>query len=134
MRSKPSKGARKMSMLAIVATFFRIRGRITRSEWLSRLIMAALFCSAFGGLFGHFFGDFGSGSFAVLFIGCAIALAVRRLHDVDRSGLAVAAAIVPVIGPIWLFIQLLRRGVAHENRYGVDPASHADYLKVDIAR
>lgn len=123
-----------MPFLALIATFFRIRGRITRGEWLSRLVIAAVFCAAFGDLAGRFLGDPGSGAFAILFLGSATALAIRRLHDIDRSGLGVAAAIVPVLGPIWLLVQLLRRGVAHHNRYGADPASHSDYLQVDIAR
>ena len=32
-----------------------------------------------------------------------------------------------------LLVQLLKRGVNHPNRFGVDPASRGDYLAVNIA-
>lgn len=123
-----------MSIIALISAFFGFRGRLARSEWFTRLMIAALFCAAFGDLLDSFIGNLGSGLLALVFIGCAVSLATRRLHDVDRSGLALAIAIVPVFGPIWLLIQLLRPGVRHENRYGPDPTAHSDYFKVDIAR
>jgi uncharacterized membrane protein YhaH (DUF805 family) len=45
-------------------------------------------------------------------------------------------ALVPVIGPVWLFIELgLLRGTPHENQYGLDPlAIDSDYLSVNINR
>ncbi|WP_240655532.1 DUF805 domain-containing protein [Paraburkholderia phosphatilytica] len=118
----------------MLATFFLPHGRITRSVWLTRLVIAALACAAFGGLTSAWFGSVGSGVFALLFIWAAFALAAQRLHDVGRSGRALIAVLVPVLGPLWILIQLLRRGADHPNRFGADPASRADYLQVDIAK
>lgn len=123
-----------MPFISLLATFFLARGRITRSEWLTRVATAALICAAFGNLAGTSFGAAGSGCFALLFLWIAIALATQRLHDVGRSGKALVVAIIPVIGPLWVLVQLLKRGVDHSNRFGADPASRADYLVVDIAR
>jgi uncharacterized membrane protein YhaH (DUF805 family) len=59
-----------------------------------------------------------------------IALAVRRLHDFEKSGwfylLYVILAAIPVIGLIvslgWIIIMCLR-GTAGDNRFGPDPLS-----------
>jgi len=94
----------------------------------------ALLCAAFGSLAGRFSGDLGPDALALVYLGSAITQSVRRLHDVGRSGWVFLFVLVPVIGPIWLIVQLCKRGVAHENRFGADPTSRSDYFKVDIAR
>jgi uncharacterized membrane protein YhaH (DUF805 family) len=118
----------------LFAAFLLPRGRITRSEWLTRVAIAALVCAAFGSLAGASFGASASGCFALLFIWIAIALATQRLHDVGRPGGALVVAIVPVVGPLWVLVQLFKRGVDHSNHFGADPASRVDYQLVDIAK
>ncbi|WP_147426612.1 DUF805 domain-containing protein [Trinickia fusca] len=122
-----------MSFISLFSAFFLTRGRIGRSEWLTRLVIAALTCAAFGSLAGTTFGERGEDLFAVLFIWCAVALAIRRLHDVGRPGTALFIVVVPILGPVWILIQLFKRGLAHPNRFGTDPASRDDYLQVNIA-
>jgi uncharacterized membrane protein YhaH (DUF805 family) len=114
--------------------FFKRQGRITRGAWLSRLAVAGLLCAAFGGLAGRFAGETGAGVCALLFVWAALALSIRRLHDIGRSGSALWFTLVPVIGPLWVVVQLFKRGAAHENRFGPDPASRDDYLQVNISR
>jgi uncharacterized membrane protein YhaH (DUF805 family) len=123
-----------MTSLSFLSTFFGWQGRITRSEWLTRLVVMALLCVAFGNLGAHFLGDPGAGIFALIYLLCAVTQSARRLHDVARSGWSQLMLLIPVFGPVWLLIQLFKRGVAHENRFGQDPASRSDYFKVDIAR
>jgi uncharacterized membrane protein YhaH (DUF805 family) len=123
-----------MSTSDLFPLFFLLRGRITRGEWLTRIVIAALVCAAFGSLASSAFGSTGSGLFALLFIWVAIALATQRLHDVGRHGSALFAMLIPVVGPLWVTMQLVRRGADHPNRFGPDPASRADYLRVDIAK
>jgi uncharacterized membrane protein YhaH (DUF805 family) len=125
--------SQKMSFVSFLTAFFLAGGRITRMEWLTRVAVAALFCAAFGSLAAAVIGDTGSNLFSLLFIWSAIALAAQRLHDVGRAGSSLLVAVVPVVGPIWVLVQLLRRGVDHPNRYGADPASRSDYLTVNIA-
>lgn len=115
-----------------MGAFFLMRGRITRSEWLTRVTASALFCAAFGN-FAAAVGEIASDIFSLLFIWSAIALSTQRLHDIGRAGSALLVAAVPVIGPIWVVVQLFRRGVDHPNRFGADPASRSDYLTVNIA-
>ena len=56
------------------------------------------------------------------------------MHDRGRSPLWLLAAAVPVLGPLWLFIELgLLSGTPGENHYGPDPLTlDTDYLTVKI--
>ncbi len=49
-----------------------------------------------------------------------LAVSVRRLHDLDRSGWWVLLAFVPVIGWIVLLIWYVSRGTIGPNRFGDD--------------
>jgi len=50
-----------------------------------------------------------------------LAVVVRRLHDVGKSGLLVFIVIIPVIGLIWLLIVLAGDGYPGRNKYGENP-------------
>ena len=51
----------------------------------------------------------------------ALAVAIRRLHDTDRSGMWYLIALVPVIGPIALLVFCVQDGNAGMNQYGASP-------------
>lgn len=51
----------------------------------------------------------------------SIAVAVRRLHDVGKSGWFILIALVPLIGAIWLIVLYARDGEAGPNKYGANP-------------
>ena len=42
----------------------------------------------------------------------ALAVTVRRLHDVGKSGWMLLIVFIPLIGPIWLLVLLLQKGVS----------------------
>jgi uncharacterized membrane protein YhaH (DUF805 family) len=50
-----------------------------------------------------------------------LAVGVRRLHDIDRSGWALLIAFVPVVGWIILLIWFLQKSDAAANRFGPAP-------------
>ena len=50
-----------------------------------------------------------------------IAVSVRRMHDVDRSGWWLLIAFVPLIGAIVLLVWFCSRGTSGSNRFGPDP-------------
>ena len=58
---------------------------------------------------------------ALLFILPQISVTVRRLHDTGRSGWAYFIALIPLIGPILLFIWMCKKGTEGENKFGADP-------------
>jgi len=54
-----------------------------------------------------------------------LALATARLHDRGRSAWALSAALLPIVGALWLGWELaFRRGTRGTNRYGPDPHTH----------
>ena len=113
---------------------FGWHGRVGRTTWLLRIVGLALLAVAFGLLAGSLLGDAGSAVVAALFAWCAGAVSTRRLHDIGKSAWSLLVLLVPVVGPLWLLFQLTRPGVEGRNRYGTDPESRFDYLRVDIER
>jgi uncharacterized membrane protein YhaH (DUF805 family) len=56
---------------------------------------------------------------AVLIPGLAVA--VRRLHDVGKSGWMILIALIPIIGAIWLLVLMVTDSNPGENQYGQNP-------------
>ena len=50
-----------------------------------------------------------------------IAVGVRRLHDINKSGLMILVGLIPLIGWIWLLILYVKEGDHGVNQYGEDP-------------
>ena len=50
-----------------------------------------------------------------------LAVAVRRLHDVGKSGWMLLIALIPLIGAIWLLVLYLTDSNPGENKYGPNP-------------
>jgi uncharacterized membrane protein YhaH (DUF805 family) len=50
-----------------------------------------------------------------------LAVTVRRLHDVDKSGWWYFISLIPFVGPIWLLVLTLTDGTSGPNQYGPDP-------------
>jgi uncharacterized membrane protein YhaH (DUF805 family) len=62
-----------------------------------------------------------SGIYALAVLIPGIAVAVRRLHDSDRTGWWVLIALIPIIGPIVLIFFLIQDSTPGENRFGPNP-------------
>jgi len=58
-------------------------------------------------------------SLAVLIPG--IAVSVRRLHDIGKSGWFLLIALIPLVGPIWLLVLQCTDSVNGENQWGENP-------------
>jgi uncharacterized membrane protein YhaH (DUF805 family) len=50
----------------------------------------------------------------------SLGLAIRRLHDLDRTGWWVLLGLIPIIGWIILLIWYCTKGTAGSNQYGPD--------------
>jgi len=58
----------------------------------------------------------------LLWIYMVLALSIKRLHDRDKSGWWYLICFVPLVGPIWLLVELGMLGGTHGiNRFGPDP-------------
>lgn len=73
-----------------------------------------------------------SGIFAILYfiyglamIVPAIAVAIRRLHDTDKSGWLLLLGFIPLLGFIILLVFYIQEGTSGPNKYGVGPEPDA---------
>jgi uncharacterized membrane protein YhaH (DUF805 family) len=95
------------------------RGRARRSEfwWFTLFNIAGSFVLGFldSLLFGH---EVLSALFALGTLIPVLAVTVRRLHDVDRSGWWILIGLVPLIGWIVLLVWYVREGTPGLNQFG----------------
>jgi uncharacterized membrane protein YhaH (DUF805 family) len=101
-------------------------GRATRKEywyfWLV-CVLSALVILSVGGLMGPAgkdVADFVFGAFLLSIVVPSLAVTVRRLHDIGRSGWWILIGVVPLGGiVIWVFAALPSE--SGENQYGPNP-------------
>lgn len=103
-----------------LSKYVTLEGRARRSEYWYFALFAFL-CSIvltfIGGLIKFpFLGYLAS---IALFLP-SLAVAVRRLHDTDRSGWWYLIGIVPIVGVIWLLV-LFCTDSKPDNQYGPNP-------------
>ena len=60
------------------------------------------------------------GLYVIVVLIPSIAVSVRRLHDLGKSGWMLLIALIPIIGAIWLLILFVKEGEQGENEYGPD--------------
>lgn len=100
-------------------------GRASRKEyWLFFLFcfLSTVALTTIDQLIGIYDPESGYGIFSGLFsLGIlvpAIAVAVRRLHDTNRSGWWVLISLIPLVGPIGLIVLFCFKGTQGDNRFG----------------
>jgi uncharacterized membrane protein YhaH (DUF805 family) len=54
-----------------------------------------------------------------------IAVAMRRLHDTNRSGLWMLLSLIPLVGPIILLVFMASEGTPGDNNFGPNPKAIA---------
>ena len=114
--------------LKVLKQYSDFKGRARRKEYW----MFTIFNIIFGGIamtldsvFGIAIEGVGYGPLygiyaLVLFIP-GLAVAVRRLHDIVKSGWMLLITLIPLIGVIWLLVLLLTDSNSEENLYGENP-------------
>jgi len=60
----------------------------------------------------------------------SLAVAVRRLHDINKSGWFYLVGLIPIIGGIWLIVLLATEGDRGPNQYGPD-SKNVSNLEID---
>lgn len=70
-------------------------------------------------------GGFGviSSLYSLAMIIPGLAVSVRRLHDVGKSGWMILIALIPLIGSIWLLVLYFTDSQPGANQYGPNPKS-----------
>ncbi len=59
----------------------------------------------------------------------SLAVAVRRLHDVNKSGWFILINLLPVIGFFWYLIVMCKAGDEGSNQYGNDPKNEDNLIE-----
>ncbi len=120
------------NQLPVTYLLFTTRGRITRSEYAhATVLIVCTFYVLYTALY-HTAGAWSTWLLYPLLYWSAWASACKRLHDLNRSGWWLLAALVPLFGPLYLaFLLFLRRGRRLDNRFGSSPLAPIDYRKND---
>ncbi len=107
--------------------FADFNGRARRKEyWMFALgnILIAIVLMIIGMVLGKNGGQIAFilyGIFALAIIIPSLAVCVRRLHDIGKSGWWIFISLVPFIGGIWLLILTLMDSTPGANLYGPNP-------------
>lgn len=108
--------------------FTSFEGRIGRqSYWMGVLALVAV--SVVAGVLDAILGTAGEGGYGIVTILAALAiiypalaLYAKRWHDRGKSGWWSLIGLVPVIGGLWMLIELgILKGTTGANQYGADP-------------
>jgi len=114
--------------LKVLKQYADFSGRARRKEYW----MFVLFNIIFGigaiildNLLGLAFQEIGYGLIYILYVLVmfipGLAVSVRRLHDIDKSGWMILGGLIPIIGAIWLLVLMVTEGTWGENKYGANP-------------
>ncbi|MBD3614527.1 DUF805 domain-containing protein [Kingella kingae] len=132
---KPTKDKSEYSLWdyaisVIKDNYANVNGRARRKEYWGFILFYNLILTGLQiiGLIGYAISNTVGAIFSIPFYLFALAAlvpsvtaAVRRLHDVNKSGWWLLIAIIPVIGAIWLIVLLCQDGTAGENQFGHNP-------------
>lgn len=113
---------------SVLSKYVDFSGRARRSEywWFALFsVLVGIVTFALDAALGTDFEGSSSGLITVianlaLFLP-SLAVAVRRLHDTDRSGWWLLIALIPIIGAIVLLVFFVQDGTAGQNRFGPSP-------------
>jgi len=107
--------------------YLTAQGRVSRKQWWLWLVLPifviSLILSLIDGAVGTYDPESGlgllNGIWTLIVIIPSILVHIKRFHDRDKSGWWVLIALVPIIGAIWLLIELgFLAGTPGPNRFG----------------
>jgi uncharacterized membrane protein YhaH (DUF805 family) len=103
------------------SNYVNFSGRACRSEywfWTLFVILAEIVTSIIDWVIGA---SVTTSLFGLATLLPSLAVAIRRLHDLDRTGWWFLLAFVPIVGWIILIIWYCTKGTEGSNRFGPDP-------------
>jgi uncharacterized membrane protein YhaH (DUF805 family) len=119
--------------LKVLRQYADFSGRARRKEyWMYSLInfIFVTVASILDNATGMAIEGIGYGPIYIIFVLATlipgIAVSVRRLHDVGKSGWMLFVALIPIIGVIWLLVLAVKDSQPGSNQYGENPKSIED--------
>jgi len=114
--------------LSVLKKYAEFSGRSQRAEYWYFVLFNIIIVFVLGfidGIIGTFdpVSGYGliSGLYTLAVLIPAIAVGVRRLHDVGKSGWMLLIGLIPLIGFIWLIILMVIDSNPVNNKYGPNP-------------
>lgn len=114
--------------LAVLNKYTVFTGRARRKEYWMFVLFNFIFAVAamlLDNLIGTAMDGVGYGAIYIIYALAVflpgMAAAVRRLHDVGKSGWMILIAIIPIVGAIWLLVLLVTDSQPGDNQYGPNP-------------
>lgn len=114
--------------LAVLKKYAVFSGRARRKEyWMFFLfnLIFAIVAAILDNVLGTTIAGGGYGVIYILYCLAVLlpglAVAVRRLHDVQKSGWFLFIVLIPIIGAIWLLVLMCTDGNPGKNEYGANP-------------
>lgn len=95
-------------------------GRARRQEYWMFTLVNIIISVVLVGIFSAIKLPFVANLYSLAVLVPSIAVGVRRLHDIDKSGWFLLLALVPLVN-IWLIVLLATEGTKGSNQYGADP-------------
>lgn len=108
--------------LKVLQQYADFNGRARRTEFWMFVLFNLIF-SIIANVLDYMFGTvyIFSSIYALAMFIPGLAVSVRRLHDVGKSGWMILVSLIPVIGFIWLLVLFVTEGTPGENQYGPNP-------------
>lgn len=114
--------------LAALKNYTNFTGRARRSEYWYFVLFHVLIVITLGATAAILGSEMGSQVIVLVAIVYvlgtilpSLALIIRRLHDIGKSGWYYFVSFIPLIGSIWLLVLLFTEGDRGDNQYGPDP-------------
>ena len=114
--------------LKVLRQYADFSGRARRKEyWMFTLfnVIFGIAAMVLDNVLGIAMGEIGYGPlyaiYALAMLIPGLAVAVRRLHDVGKSGWMILVALIPLVGAIWLLVLMVKDSDPGENGYGPNP-------------
>jgi uncharacterized membrane protein YhaH (DUF805 family) len=124
--------------IKVLQNYFNFNGRARRKEyWFFMLfnVIFAIVAAVIDNVLGIASAELGYGPiyglYALATFIPGIAVSIRRLHDIGKSGWYFLLGIIPCVGGIILLVFALTPGDPYDNEYGPDPkADEANMLGI----
>ena len=126
--SLTGKGKTMNWYIEVLKKYAVFKGRARRKEyWLFYLfhLIAIFLTMIIDMVTGSFDSELGLGAFAgayiILTLLPSLAVTVRRLHDTNRSGWWILISLIPLVGPITIFVFTVLDSYPNTNDFGENP-------------
>lgn len=119
------------AVTSVYQGYVRFTGRAARSEFwywvlfqvIAQIVIGAIFGGGHmtmggGGMSMHYEGGLVANLWMLANFLPGLAVSIRRLHDIDKSGWFLLIALIPVVGWIVLIVWYCQQGTAGDNRFG----------------